>query len=300
MDELDLFRDFRRDVAAPTADAERRATARLTSAIEGRHWPGTRILRPIRKRPARAALAFAAVAVASAIALFVSTPWKTAPAFLERAEAALTPPAGTVLHMKWLLTRTWPARSCTVTRGPNEVWVDQTPPNRFRELAKDIPDISDPVCSGGTPGEVGGTIDPPEELLFVPPNTLTSPGLPNFRFGPPDFVEALRTAISDGRAHEEGKTRLDGRTVVRIRVDPPADCPVPGCEKWEPDYWYVDPETYYPVQKESSNGVNVGPDGKPVQFQAVVRFLTYEYLPGTAANRALADIWAQHPNALGP
>ena len=34
MDELDLFRTFRRGVAAPSADAQRRASARLTSALE--------------------------------------------------------------------------------------------------------------------------------------------------------------------------------------------------------------------------------------------------------------------------
>ena len=34
MYELDLFRDFRRGVAAPSADAKRRASARLASVLE--------------------------------------------------------------------------------------------------------------------------------------------------------------------------------------------------------------------------------------------------------------------------
>ena len=34
MDELDLFRSFRRGVATPSADAQRRAFARLASALE--------------------------------------------------------------------------------------------------------------------------------------------------------------------------------------------------------------------------------------------------------------------------
>ena len=34
MDELDLFRNFRRGVATPSADAQRRAFARLASALE--------------------------------------------------------------------------------------------------------------------------------------------------------------------------------------------------------------------------------------------------------------------------
>jgi len=45
MDELDLFRNFRRGVAAPTTDAHRRASVRLASALEA--VPG-------RVRPARA------------------------------------------------------------------------------------------------------------------------------------------------------------------------------------------------------------------------------------------------------
>ena len=34
MNELDLFRDFSRGVAAPSAEAQRRASARLASAID--------------------------------------------------------------------------------------------------------------------------------------------------------------------------------------------------------------------------------------------------------------------------
>jgi hypothetical protein len=56
---------------------------------------------------------------------------------------------------------------------------------------------------------------------------------------------------------------------------------------------YVDPTTFHPVRIDNPNGL--APDG--ARFRSVVRYLTYEYLPGTAANRALADIRAQHPNA---
>ena len=37
-----------------------------------------------------------------------------------------------------------------------------------------------------------------------------------------------------------------------------------------------------------------------VRVRDVARYLTFEYLPGTAANLALTDIHAQHPNATGP
>ncbi|OFW74847.1 MAG: hypothetical protein A2Y55_05700 [Actinobacteria bacterium RBG_16_68_12] len=108
----------------------------------------------------------------------------------------------------------------------------------------------------------------------------------------------LRGAISDGRAHDEGKTELSGRTVERIRIDPPDDCFVPGCES-EPSYLYVDPETFYPVQGEFSGPDFVLLDGTVLRREGVTRYLTYEYLPGTPANRALADIRA-NPIATGP
>jgi hypothetical protein len=294
MDKLDLFREFRHGVAAPSEDARQRASALLASAIEGPHRRGTAVLRPFRQRRGRTVLALAALAGATAGALFVSTPWKSSPGFLERARAALTPPAGTVLHQKWEWTTSTTDPSCRVTNGPNETWIDQTPPHRYRGLMI----WSRDPCASGTPSEGGGTLDTREALLFVPPDTLKSTGLGYF--GPPDPVAALRQAISNGRAHDEGTTELDGRTVRRIRVDAPPDCPIAGCEA-DPEYHYVDPETFYPVQVESPHGYAIpSPGGPLVRFHSVLRWLTYEYLPGTPANRALADIRAQHPNATGP
>src|SRR5688500_8216895 len=138
MDELDFFRDFRRGVAAPSEDAERRASARLTSTIEGRR-AGVSVVHAIRARPGRAALALAALAAAAAVALFLSVPWKSSPGFLERAQAALTPPAGTILHMKYEWTFTSKTLGCTVTRGPTEFWIDQEPPYRYRAVNAFVP-----------------------------------------------------------------------------------------------------------------------------------------------------------------
>ena len=109
----------------------------------------------------------------------------------------------------------------------------------------------------------------------------------------------LRDQISTGRAHDEGLTELEGRSVRRIRIDPPPDCPFDlSCE--EPSYVYVDPETFYPVQSDSPYGV-IALQGQPaLQFHIRERYLTFEYLPRTAANLALTDIRAQHPDATGP
>jgi hypothetical protein len=247
----------------------------------------------------RVLLAAATLSVAAAVALLLTAPWNNSPGFLARAQAALTPPSGTIVHQKWELTSTSTDPACTVTRGPNEIWIDRTPPHRYRVLLNDLPPDpgnSDPrtlACASGTASELGGAFDTGETLRFVPPNTLT-PNLLTFQF-PLDPVADLREAISAGRADDEGKTELDGRIVERIRIDPPSACPFPPC-RGEPVYWYVDPETFYPVETRGPGGINP-PGGPFVRLHIVMRYLTFEYLPRTAANLELTDIRAQHPDA---
>jgi hypothetical protein len=241
----------------------------------------------------RLLLAAATLAIVAAAALFVTAPWSNSPSFLARAEAALTPPAGTVLHMKWELTSTSTDPACTVTRGPSEIWIDETPPHRYRVLLNDLPPEpgnADPrvlACASGTPAELGGAFDTGETLRFMPPNTLR----PNpLRFElPVDPVTWLREAISAGQAHDEGKTQLDGRTVERIRIDA-------GSAAGEPGYAYVDPKTFQPVETDGPGAI-VFPGRPIVRLRIVERFSIFEYLPGTDANLALTDIRRQHPNA---
>jgi hypothetical protein len=260
-------------------------------------------------------LAFAAaLVVASATALFFA-PWTSSPGFLERAQAALTPSAGTILHYKWQETRTSTQFSCTVTERPDEIWIDQTYPRNYRALLshrpalKDVGTLSlllvsrDPrkqICSRGTPAEIGGDLTERPTLMFFPPDWLSyAPFQYHTVYDP---VGELREAISAGRARHDGQTQLAGRTVERIRIDPPPRCPLraPGCR--EPSYAYVDPESYDLVQWESPNGYAYAPRRRlPIgEFKVVFRYLTFEYLPRTAANLALTDIVAQHPNAGGP
>jgi hypothetical protein len=248
----------------------------------------------------RLLLTSAALSAVAAVALLFTAPWNSSPGFLARAEAALTPPAGTILHMKWESTETPNDPPCTATRGPSEIWIDQTEPHRYHALLDYLPlgHAADPrACSSGTPLELGGTLTFGAQaewaLKFVPPNRLSfNPETFNFPWDP---VADLRQTIKAGRAHDEGKTRLDGRTVERIRLEPPSRCPSP-CP---PAFVYVDPETFYPVQTDAF--ATFAPIGGPVtRFRSVTRYLTFEYLPRTAANLALTDIHAQHPNAVGP
>jgi len=319
MDELDLFRDFRSGAAPARAEARRRASARLAGAIDHErsleHAVDERparigIVRWTMTRPAYVGLAFLALASAAAAALFLNTPWKASPGFLERAEAALPTPNGRILHMKTELTTTSTDPPCTVTFRPDESWADQTPPYRFRSIytTPDVPpseiDTRVIVCASGKQEEIGGPVNA-RLVEFVPPNTLVNvaPFSPN-RFSPlqptqtpnhaPDPVTTLRAAIRTGRAHDEGSTTLHGSKVERIRIDPPPTGCIP-CPP-QPLYVYVDPDTFYPVEVRAVPDVNL--DGvHVVRVTLDIRYLTYEYLPRTAANLALTNIRTQHPNA---
>jgi hypothetical protein len=255
-------------------------------------------------------LAFAAaLVVASTTVLFLAAPWASSPGFLERAQAALTPSAGTILHYKWQETRTSTQFSCTVTDRPSEIWIDQTYPRKYRALLGRQPtplpmgftigdDPRKQICSRGRPAEIGGDLTERPTLMFFPPDWLSY--APRQYHTPYDPVGELREAISAGRARDDGQTELAGRTVERIRIDHPSRCrPFPGCR--DPEYAYVDPQSYDLVQWESPYGAAYAPGTRHIwQFHFVVRYLTFEYLPRTAANLALTDIVAHHPNAGGP
>jgi hypothetical protein len=252
----------------------------------------------------RVLMAVATLPIAAAVALLFTAPWSNSPSFLARAEAALTPHGGRILHQKWEVTSTSTAPACTVKRGPNEIWIDQTPPHRYRVLLlNDLPaepGVGDPrglACASGAASELGGTLNGPWPLRFVPPNTLSASPV-RFAF-PLDPVGELREALNEDRAHDEGKTQLDGRTVERIRIDPPSDCPLPSCPR-EPSYAYVDPETFHPVETRGPGFIALVGGPVVARLHLVARILTYEYLPRTEANLALTDIRAQHPNATGP
>jgi hypothetical protein len=253
-------------------------------------------------------LALAVVAGAAVAALFVGSPWKSSPGFLERAQAAVAPPEGSILHLRLVRSVTsggFEGEGCTVTTGADELWIDQMPPHGWRAFVSDhlwteVPGADSPgfVCASRGVTELGSSDDAPETLMFVAPDTLLfSPQHYLTPPGDPEYVAKLREAIASGRAHDEGTTVLDGRTVERIRFEP--TCPVPPCTGTS--YAYVDPETFFPVREEWPTGyATVAPDGRVHRFDVVVRYLTFEYLPRTAANLALTDIRAQHPDATGP
>ena len=283
----DPIRDLKRELLA--AWERQHGSAPVATGLRGR-----------LRAPSRVLLVTASLSVAAALALVVSAPWSDSPGLLEEAQAALTAPPDTIRHEKWEVTSTSTEPACTVTRGPSELWTDTMPPYRWRLLLRHLPmleedvrpDVSEPDCWSGVTYELGGTAKPvctaagcESVLRFVAPNTLRVSGVVPALL--PDPVQGLREAIEEGRAHDEGTTQLGGRTVERIRLDPPPECDADGvC--LPPAYAYVDPATFYPVEIHN-------PEFRGVR--SVMRFLTFEYLPRTPANLALTDIRAQHPDA---
>jgi hypothetical protein len=292
--------------ARPTAEFQDALLARLLGELEGANRPEreaqvdassngwrARVLRAARRRPGRTMLAFAAVAGAAAAALFVSSPWKTAPGFsLERAQAVLTPPEGTILHAAWTVTRKSQDYGCTVTLGPNEVWADLSPPYGYRHIeslwpSAEAADRRSAACSSHVTTESGGR--PGTALRFVPPDKLVPYG-PGWIGESMDDVALLRKALAEGTAQDEGQVELDGRIVERIRVDL-----APGGPRL---FYYVDRETFIPVRVDSPGGAFW--DWLELRFDVVRHYSTYEYLPRTDENLALTDIRKQHPDATGP
>ena len=269
----------------------------LLAAAERQHQhaaavdAGRRRLRLFSSRK-RVGLTAATAAVVAAAALVFTAPWGTSPGFLEEVQARLTPPAGSVLHFKLVMTEN--RVGCKVTHPPVEYWIDLTPPHRWRGFEVQQTDI----CTAGALIELGGEARKPT-LVFRPPNTLeqTKAWTPD----PDQEVDLdpygdLRQAIEDGTAHREGRTLLeDGRRVERIRQD----CDQAKYPRCGSIYIYVDPETFMPVRSLSGPGLRPGSGATCTAPCFVQDFVTYDYLPGTPANRTLADIRAQHPDAIG-
>ncbi len=279
----DPVRELKRQLLA----AAERQSGRAGQSIRGRRGS---------LRRTRLLLASATLVVAAAALLLSTTPWSGSASFLERAEAALRPPAGTILHQKWIVTTMSNAFGCTVRHRPNESWLDQAPPHRYRILLNVPPPRATSrlalACGNPKGPELGGTLDSWTTLEFVPPNTL----LTRSRIGLPiDPVADLRQRLAAGTAHDVGRTTWNGRTVERIHIYREPGCASQGCP-WDPFYWYVDPDTLQPVGMMGAGGIRE--PGRPfLRLRIVVQFAAYEYLPRTAQNLALTDIRAQHPKA---
>ena len=257
-------------------EPEARATAR------SKGW-GARVLRVVTRRP-RTALALAAVTGVAAAALFVSGPWKTSPGFLERAQAALTATKPAVLHMKWE-TRVGTVRRC----GTEEIWLDQSPPHRYRYLVDAI--MRKPECTGERPIEFGGTQNTGGTLEFHPPNALIA--TQHKAFVPDDLVARCAGLSTQGarttKARPSSTGERSGASASIRRLPAPSIAPLPATTRLR----LRRPGDVLPRGGGRAGFHQWSRRGAPLK----IRYLEFEYLPRTAENLALTDIRAQHPNA---
>ncbi len=191
------------------------------------------------------------------------------------------------------------------SQTPDRIWGQYGGPFGFGGYPYWLKELEAAVA--GHPLELGGELEnptehaqPPRTLTFTPPDTIWS-GRFRAPLGAPlpgpshtineavsDPVTALRKAIAEGHAQEDGTSKLDGHTLKRITFNPtppPPDAPPSTTQatKAEGSYALVDSETFKPVVIEIAD--------------STYRFLTYEYLPANPTNLALTNIKAQHPNA---
>jgi hypothetical protein len=208
--------------------------------------------------------AAAAVAVVAAVTVVAGGTQATSAgaATLRRITAALTPPSGTILHDRALVTMG--------NQAPQiyELWQESGHPSTARwikfggEFSSDGTNLSE--------------YDPTSNTITVTPdqNGASRPAV--------DIAQLLRSLVGSGAARVAGTTTLDGIGVYKLTVSGAPEPFVNGTA-------YVARDTYYPVLIEST--------GSPCNCTETIRFQAYEYLPASPANLELLDLGAQHPGA---
>jgi hypothetical protein len=216
----------------------------LVAAID-RELEAARRARP-RRTPARpwhsrwsALLLATAVVAAVLLVLTIATPWQSSPTILERAEAALlAPSAGWILHEQVTVHPIIFSSKGTVARV--QLWLDGTPPRRFR-LA----------FGGAWQVELGGTLGSSTGLHYVISDHALERVAYPFRVKQSDLDPAafIRAALASGRAKLDGRTTIGGRDVIRIQLSSWFNSGFPPAHVLEPiALYYVDARTYRPVR----------------------------------------------------
>jgi len=213
-----------------------------------------------------------AVASAAAVVLVVLTsggsgvPSANA-AVLRGVAAALTPPSGSILHERALVT------------------VGDQPPQRY-ELWEQTGTGAYRVVKFGREASWNGsamsTYEPGSDTI-VSSRAGSSPG----NGAPDDAAVALRSLVESGNARVVATTTLDGVSAYRLAVEGATARYLNGTV-------YVAVSDYRPLLIQT-DFVSVR-DGSETGTETI-RYEAYEYLPADAANRALLDLAAQHPSA---
>jgi hypothetical protein len=263
---LRIFRDQLRD--AIQRDLDRRARRRRGTL-----------------RAARLGAAVLAVTAGLTAAVMVTGgagPRPANAAILRAAAGALTPPPGTILHERAVVS------SDVHAPLPIEFWAQADSPYAYRTIKFGRESSWDGVRYA--------TYDPASNTIScdnsgcpwpifterLPAGAGPAPQLPV------DFVATLRSLIQTGQARVEGTTVIDGVPAYELTVSGMA----PGWTNGVANGTYdVAQSDYHPLLIQTTVDCATGACGETVRFQ------TYEFLPATSANLALLDLSAQHPGA---
>lgn len=248
-------------LAAPREDDERLRLAlrdELADAMRRRPARRRRSIRSLRY-PLGAAVVTAAAA-AAALAL-VGTGGSNGPATADAAIVHHALKAVTPPANSILHTEVVGVWHGTTVVG--EVWQETSPPYASRGMK-------------GSPGHLGEFADDGTNSFEYDPSSNTITERPDsVRPTFTDPVAQVQHELANGQAQETGTATIGG--VSLYRIDLPQGLVA-----------YFDTVTYKPRYLDDPQR-----DGSVVRL----RVATYEYLPMTAANRAMLSITAQHPRA---
>lgn len=184
-------------------------------------------------------------------------------AILTSAQAALTPPAGSVLHVVAMITvGSQPAQ-------PYELWATGSSARGFK--------FGQELAWNGS------------QMMIYNPATNTISILPVSPSHPPvDQATTVRSLITSGQAHVTGTSVVGGVSayVLTLSGMPDGDGVANGT-------YDVAKSDYHPLLIQTS----VVCDDQGHQCPETISYQTYEYLPATPANLSLLDLKAQHPGA---
>jgi hypothetical protein len=253
------------------------------------------IQRQRARRRRQVALRLAAVGAAG-VAVWLGVlsvlPGGGGPSAVARAEAALSPSGGTILHTVVVTTRAHtdgstvcfqPTSSLTCT-GTIETWQLNSPPYDQRYVQS----VQDGL------GRELATADGLAQYYDARTNTIYTvapdAGPRAQQAAPPRegvqrLLDNLRELLASGEAREDGRVEVDGRDAIRI-VFRPRD----GRDRalFGGSTLVVDAATYEPIEF-----ISISDDG----WRITERFRTYALLPATEENMALLSLTEQHPDA---